>query len=434
VASQLLSASGTAGDHSTVADATYGAGTSYDWANLGNVGASDNAYANAPGLTGTDNQTHRLDLKNWGFSIPSGATIDGIVATIEWRTSNNLRPLSEIQIRLLKAGSPTGSNKATYSNSSTASDAVDSHGGSSDLWGDTWDDTDVNATDFGICLQYKSDSSSSKNPFVDHVTLEVFYTEGGGGSIESGAGSSAGTSTAPAVGASTAAAVGSADGEATADGVGASIAAATGTSAGSATADGVGDSAESGIESGAGTSAGTSTADGVGASTAAAAGDSDGESTAEGAGASIAAAAGESAGEATADGVGGTAGDGSGEGIDRGGRFHGGGMDIRNPRHPYWHNRIEEEEPDPSDAAPPPPAPSPAKPSVAKQRATPRRSRTSSPGAEITRALLGVTDTPISPPLIGVSDGTPVAAAPVPPSQAHEDDDVEALLLLALID
>lgn len=180
MASSLKNASATAGDHSTVADATYGAGTSYDWSNLGNMAASDDARAGTTALTGTDNQTHRLDIKNWGFAIPSGATIDGVEVKIEWRTSQNLRPLSEIQIRLLKAGSPVGSNKAA-NNTTSAVDATVTHGGSSDLWGATWDDTDVNATGFGLAVQYKSDSSSSKNPQIDHVTLEVFYTESSGG-------------------------------------------------------------------------------------------------------------------------------------------------------------------------------------------------------------------------------------------------------------
>lgn len=140
-------------------------------------------------------------------------------------------------------------------------------------------------------------------------------------------------------------------------------------------------------------------------------------------------------GSGSIDGIGSLVGEGdNGEAaLGRDGRHH--GYDIKDKRHPYWRNRIEVEEPDLSDAVPPPPAPSPAKPPIAKQRGRPRDQRALSPGAEVARALLGVTDTPISPPLIGVSSGTPVAAAPVSPPQVHDDDDdVEALLLLALID
>lgn len=155
--------------------------------------------------------------------------------------------------------------------------------------------------------------------------LIAFKDVTGGGSIESGAGSSAGSATAsavgestaaaagdgdgeataPGVGASTAAAAGSADGEATADGAGASIAAATGSSAGTSTAAGVGDTAESGIEAGAGSSLGSSTATGEGASTAAAAGSADGTSNAAGVGStggpSVESGAGAAAGSSSAD-------------------------------------------------------------------------------------------------------------------------------------
>lgn len=132
------------------------------------------------------------------------------------------------------------------------------------------------------------------------------FPSAGGGSIESGAGSSAGVATASAVGASTAAAAGTSDGVATAAGVGASTAEAVGTAAGTATASAVGDVA-GGVQSGAGTSAGTSTASGVGASTAASVGTAAGTSTAAAVGSSsggVQEGVGTAAGQATAAGVG----------------------------------------------------------------------------------------------------------------------------------
>lgn len=138
-------------------------------------------------------------------------------------------------------------------------------------------------------------------------TARVYSFATAGGSIESGAGSSAGTSTAAAVGASTAAGAGSAAGAGTATGVGASTAEAVGTAAGTATASAVGDVA-GGVQSGAGTSAGTSTAPGVGASTAEATGTSAGTSTATAEGAEVTdgveSGAGSAAGSSTAAGVG----------------------------------------------------------------------------------------------------------------------------------
>ncbi len=139
-----------------------------------------------------------------------------------------------------------------------------------------------------------------------YSAILVFGDVTGGGSVESGAGSSAGTSTAAAVGASTAAGAGTSDGVATAAGVGASTAEAVGTSAGTATASAVGDVA-GGVQSGAGSSAGTSTASGVGASTAASVGTAAGTSTAAAVGSSsggVQEGVGTAAGQATAAGEG----------------------------------------------------------------------------------------------------------------------------------
>lgn len=127
-----------------------------------------------------------------------------------------------------------------------------------------------------------------------------------GGSVESGAGSAAGSATVTGAGAAIAAGTGTADGTSTAPGVGASTAAGTGTASGTSTASGVGSTGGS-VEEGAGTASGTSTATGAGASIAAGEGDADGSSQASGAGAATAAGTGSAAGSSEATGVSGDA-------------------------------------------------------------------------------------------------------------------------------
>lgn len=213
------------------------------------------------------------------------------------------------------------------------------------LFGNNSPETDIVS---GLALTYSGSPAKVDHPRILRPSAQIlrFPSAAGGGSIESGVGSSAGSATAAAVGASiaatagaaagagtatavgasTAAAAGTSAGVATAPGVGASTAAADGTSAGSATAAGVGAStAEAtgtstgtstaaavgdvagGVQSGAGTSAGTSTASGVGASTAASVGTSAGTSTASAVGSSsggVQEGVGTAAGQATAAGVG----------------------------------------------------------------------------------------------------------------------------------
>jgi hypothetical protein len=184
MASSLRSASGTAGDHSTTDDQTYLTGTAVDWANLGNLGSSNNADASAASLENDGNKfTYRLDVKNFGFSIPAGATIDGVRVDIEAALATNSRTCEDLQIRLVKGGTPTGSNKAA-NNWASSTDSSQSYGGASDLWSATLADTDVNASNFGVAIQFSRTTGSTPTTFlVDHVQIEVFYTEGGGSSL-----------------------------------------------------------------------------------------------------------------------------------------------------------------------------------------------------------------------------------------------------------
>jgi hypothetical protein len=133
-------------------------------------------------------------------------------------------------------------------------------------------------------------------------TAGVGAASGTGRSLAIASASSAGVATASGTGRSLAIAAGSSSGIATASGTGRSLAIAAGSSAGVATASGVGQSASAG--SGAGSSAGVGAASGVGRSLALSAGSSPGVATASGAGRSLAIAAGSSSGTATASGVG----------------------------------------------------------------------------------------------------------------------------------
>jgi len=51
------------------------------WTNPGNAASSDNAYAVFS--TSGVQQSHYLKATNFGFSIPAGATIDGVAVSIE---------------------------------------------------------------------------------------------------------------------------------------------------------------------------------------------------------------------------------------------------------------------------------------------------------------------------------------------------------------
>jgi len=155
-------------------------GGSTNWTNPGNVTASDDSYAGFFAQLNGDSSKD-LDCTNFGFSIPAGATINGIQANIE----RNGFDITDVSIKLLNgdgAGGESAQDKslgASWSNS----DTVDSFGGPTDTWGETWSVSDVNSSNFGIRIQCQDNAGGfpqilgSAN--IDHVEITVYYTASG---------------------------------------------------------------------------------------------------------------------------------------------------------------------------------------------------------------------------------------------------------------
>jgi hypothetical protein len=148
------------------------AGSGAGWTSSGNVVSSNNqrASANVP----ANGVTANLDATNFGFSIPANATITGIRATIE-KSASNSSGVDDDDVYLLKAGAPSGNDKASGTDWDN-SDEDFTYGGSTDLWGTTWTPAQVNASNFGVRLRADSDTSSSRTAYVDHIELRVYYT------------------------------------------------------------------------------------------------------------------------------------------------------------------------------------------------------------------------------------------------------------------
>lgn len=144
------------------------------WTNPGRVTADDSVRSSASPSAGS--VTNYLKATNFGFAIPTGATIDGIVATWELRQIGGSTPLSSFT--LVKAGSATGTAKT-----STDAWTTLSFGSSSDLWGATWSVSDINDTGFGTAMSANNNTGGSVSLQVDYVSMTVYYTEGGSSSI-----------------------------------------------------------------------------------------------------------------------------------------------------------------------------------------------------------------------------------------------------------
>lgn len=154
------------------------------WTNTGNIVSSNNSRCFV-GSTGPTSFSNYLKATNFMFSIPSGATIDGIVVEIERSQSNGVpNTVKDVNVKIIKGGTIQTTNNADTTTTwpVTASEAYKTYGSSTDLWGTTWTDTDINAATFGVAISVIMDIGKvAINAQVDHVRITVYYTTGGGG-------------------------------------------------------------------------------------------------------------------------------------------------------------------------------------------------------------------------------------------------------------
>lgn len=146
------------------------------WTNPSNVGATDGVYASVVVAAAGSSGLLYGDGFNGGaggWTIPSGATIVGVqLAIVRHCGAGGIKDLT---VRLLKGGSPTGSNYAATATAWPTTDGSAIYGGSSDLWGTTLTPSDVNAGNFGLVLAVTAPGSGD-TAYVDSFELTIYYT------------------------------------------------------------------------------------------------------------------------------------------------------------------------------------------------------------------------------------------------------------------
>lgn len=74
-------------------------------------------------------------------------------------------------VRLLKAGVITGNNYAQSGSAWTTTDTYTTYGGATDLWGTTWTETEVNASNFGAVFSASVQNGTAR---VDHMRITIY--------------------------------------------------------------------------------------------------------------------------------------------------------------------------------------------------------------------------------------------------------------------
>ncbi len=142
------------------------------WTNPNNAKTRDDSHAYIEYSSGTAVSNY-LKLTNFGFNIPSGATIVGVQIKILKYADTDTTQIYDKYLYLIKSGSISGSNKAKTSEAWELYKYYHNYGSSSDLWGTTLTPSDVNNSNFGLAYSIQINNNIA---CVDHVEMTVFYT------------------------------------------------------------------------------------------------------------------------------------------------------------------------------------------------------------------------------------------------------------------
>lgn len=150
------------------------------WANPGNITADDGN--NASGAAAAKNeQMNYLVGSNFGFSIPTGSTIDGIEARLQASDPSGVAGITHVII--YKDNSTPGNDLEAGTTTVTSTPTNYDYGSSSQLWGLTWTAAEINSANFQLRISMNAGSTgfSAGDPAVDFLAVNVHYTPPSGG-------------------------------------------------------------------------------------------------------------------------------------------------------------------------------------------------------------------------------------------------------------
>jgi hypothetical protein len=150
-------------------------GSSQHWTDITNAQSLDENYATFGNLSGAaGDHTDYLMVKDFGFLIPAGTTIDGIKVEVNCADPNSRT--SDYSVRIVKTGFITGAEKAAGTPYPAADDYI-SYGGPTDLWGQTWDYKFIDDNQFGVVIAAQRNTSDDKTTDgrVDNIRITVYY-------------------------------------------------------------------------------------------------------------------------------------------------------------------------------------------------------------------------------------------------------------------
>ncbi len=148
------------------------------WTNPGNITANEAAFSEVYSSVylvslATSNY---IKATSFSFAIPVGATINGIIVTLERRDNQGTGLVLDATARLVKGGVISGDNKASTVGWDGDFETIN-YGSSSDLWGLAWTAADINASNFGFVLNATQSSAELEGEAaLDYISITVHCT------------------------------------------------------------------------------------------------------------------------------------------------------------------------------------------------------------------------------------------------------------------
>ena len=157
------------------------AGSGDDWSNPSNITATAN-YADSV-MDKDGGLSDYLRGTNLGFSVPSGATIDGVEVQVNHEADDFNSSMTDEFVYLCENGSIISgcTNKASLTHWDNDPETF-TYGGTSDTWNCSLSDTIVNSSTFGVQIMVQNNRGQTQWGRVYWIKITVYYTESGGSS------------------------------------------------------------------------------------------------------------------------------------------------------------------------------------------------------------------------------------------------------------
>lgn len=115
------------------------------------------------------------ELTNFGFSIPSNATITGVVASITKYNGYDNGGTYDYTVQLVVAGNVVGANRALSTAWPNYPGGGFNYGSSSDTWGNSLTPANVSASNFGFGVSVSNKGSTYTSASITAASMTVYY-------------------------------------------------------------------------------------------------------------------------------------------------------------------------------------------------------------------------------------------------------------------